>query len=86
MKRHTFLTPPQVAERMGVKPSKVIGWIRAGELEAINAASSMAKQPRFRISLKALEQFEKNRTVSPPPKQQRTKHLREKPSDFIEYF
>jgi excisionase family DNA binding protein len=62
-----YLTPPEVAKRLGVSPDAVRGWIRSGELKAINVADLKKSRPRFRVSLEALAQFEKLRQVIPPP-------------------
>ena len=43
-------TPPQVAERLGVEPAKVIAWIRSGELAGVDVALRGSKRPRYRIS------------------------------------
>lgn len=58
-----FLTPPQVAKRLGVAPRKVIGWILAGELEALDLSSRGASRPRYAISPDALSAFVVSRKV-----------------------
>lgn len=60
-----FLTPPQVARRFGCKPETVLGWIRNGELAALNLARRGTLRPRYRISPQALADFELRRTVVP---------------------
>ena len=53
-----WLTPPDVAEQLGVEPPKVIAWINAGELVAVNVAQSLhGKRPRWRIDPRELEAF-----------------------------
>jgi hypothetical protein len=44
-----WLTPPQVGQRYGISADKVIGWIRAGELRAVNVAARAGRRPRWRI-------------------------------------
>ena len=56
MSKQRFLTPPQVAERFGVHPDKVRGWIRRGELLALNLGDK--RRPRFRIRPEDLEIFD----------------------------
>lgn len=58
-----YLTPPAVARRYGVKPERVIAWIRSGELRAINVANRSATRPRFRIDPADLALFEESRRV-----------------------
>ncbi|HEY0984835.1 helix-turn-helix domain-containing protein [Schlesneria sp.] len=60
-----YQTPPEIAARYGCKPETVIGWIRSGELKAINLAKRGAMKPRFRVSPDALEAFELARSVVP---------------------
>ena len=66
-----FITPPQLADRYGCDVSKVLTWIRSGELRAINVATKPLGRPRWRIMIEDLESFEAGRMASPPPKQTR---------------
>lgn len=71
-------TPPQLAQRLRVSCEKITGWIRAGELEGVNLASTGSKRPRFRVSEDALERFllSRSATVSAPPKRRPRKTAR----------
>lgn len=60
-----YLTPPEVAARLGCKAETVIGWIRNGELRALNVARRGTMKPRYRVSPEALELFELTRAVVP---------------------
>jgi excisionase family DNA binding protein len=62
------LTVHEVARRFRVSPDKVRGWIRRGELAALNTASALSGRPQLRITREALAAFEQRRTVAPPPK------------------
>ena len=64
-----YLSPPAIADRFGVKSETVIGWIKNGELAAINLARQGSLRPRFRVSPAALALFEQKRAVVPrtPP-------------------
>ncbi|QDU82630.1 Helix-turn-helix domain protein [Polystyrenella longa] len=63
-----FITPPQLARLWGVKPEKIIRWIRSGELKAMDFSSNpQSGRPRFRIRMSDAEEFEMNRTVSTGP-------------------
>jgi hypothetical protein len=44
---------------------KVLGWIKRGELRAINVADKQGKRPRWRISPEELQDFLRSRTSSP---------------------
>jgi len=70
------LTPPEVAERLGVAPEKVVAWIRKGELRAINVANRGCVRPRYSISPEALEDFENSRLVVPDGGLSTTQRLR----------
>ena len=58
--------PPAIAKRLGVKPERVIAWIRAGKLQAMNVASPGCIRPRYRITPEALADFEASLMVIPP--------------------
>ena len=63
-----YLTPPEVADLFAVNASKVLGWIRAGELRATNVAASLIGRPRWRISPTDLAVFEQRRSAVAPQK------------------
>jgi transposase len=63
------LTPPQIAKRYRVSPEKVLGWIRRGELRAINIAMNPhGKCPRWIITPESLADFEQARSSRPAPR------------------
>jgi excisionase family DNA binding protein len=78
-----FLTPPEVARRYGVSAEKVIGWIRRGELRAINLAARRGRRPRWRIGQADLLAFENRRAAIPEAPQPRRRRT---PDDVIQYF
>ena len=57
-----FYTPPQVAKRLQVSPERVIAWIRAGKLRAVNLSDGTIR-PRFRIHADDLDSFLRAREV-----------------------
>jgi excisionase family DNA binding protein len=61
-----YLPTPAVAETLGVNESKVLTWIRTGELVAINVATRLGGRPRWRIAQEALDQFLTARSAQPP--------------------
>jgi len=78
-------TPPQLAKMLGIEPPKVIGWIKRGELRAVNVADRTGGRPRWRISPDAVENFLRVReSKAPPPKATRQRRQRQ-PADFIEF-
>jgi excisionase family DNA binding protein len=64
-----FLTPPEIAKLLRVSNEKVYGWIRRGDLRAVNVGNKT--RPRFRIAREHLDSFLESRTVPPPPPRQR---------------
>lgn len=62
-----YLTPPQIAARLGVVNNKVLGWIRSGELRAVNLAASRSGQPRWKVLESELQRFLDSRAAMPPP-------------------
>jgi hypothetical protein len=68
-----YFTPPEVAETLRGDQMKVHGWIRKGELRAVNVASSGTIRPRWRISQADLADFLAGRTAAPQPPVSRRK-------------
>lgn len=62
-KEQVYFTPLEIAARLRVGLDKVKGWIKSGELKAVNAASG--KKEKYRIHRDSLAKFEELRTVSP---------------------
>ena len=65
-----MLTPPRIAKRLAIKPDKVLAWIRAGRLRAVNIGNGSVR-PRFRVDPGDLEDFLESRRVQPPPRRGR---------------
>ena len=65
-----FLTPPEIASILRVKPDKVLDWIRQGKLKAVNVGNG-PRRPRYRVSKENLDAFLKLREVPPPVPVQR---------------
>lgn len=63
----TALTPPAIARRYGIHVSRVLAWIRSGQLAAINVGDG-TRRPRWRILPDALEAFERRRAAQPAAK------------------
>ena len=75
-----YFTPPQVAKLLRVRREKVVAWIRAGKLRAIDVGG---ERSLYRVSQAALEEFEKAQQVTPPlPASRRQRH---QPGDVV-YF
>lgn len=61
-------TPAEVASMFGVDPDKIIAFIRAGELKAMNCASPGRNlRPRYLIDADDLADFELSRMVRTAP-------------------
>lgn len=65
MRDAPYMTPPAVAHQLRVKADRVIGWIRSGQLHAVNVGDG-AIRPRWRISPAALDTFLAGRAAAPP--------------------
>jgi excisionase family DNA binding protein len=67
-------TPRELAKVLRVGRDRILGWIRSGELTAINTAPSRLGKPRFVILPSHLEDFQRARRAAapaPPPKRRR---------------
>ena len=76
------LTVRDVARRYRVGEDKVRGWIKRGELSALNTASVVCGRPRFVVTPEALSQFELRRTAAPMPKPAPKRRCKPRPIDF----
>ena len=77
-----YLTPPEVAEQFRVNSTKVLMWIRSGELRATNVAASLIGRPRWRISPSDIAVFEQRRSAVAPTKTR----PRRKSAGVIQFF
>jgi hypothetical protein len=62
----------------------VRGWIRRGELLALNVADSKCGRPRFVVTPEALEQFERSRAAATPDKP--VPRRKRRPAGMIDFF
>lgn len=76
-------TPPQVAERWGVKPESVIALIRRGSLPAFTVSPPTSRRPRWKITEAAVADFENGRQE---PQAATTKRPRRKQGDVIAFY
>ena len=78
------LSPPAVGKIYGVAAETVIGWIKAGELVAIDvSARPGVGRPRFRIDVADLAIFDQRRMVVTTAKPTRR---RRRDPQIIEFF
>jgi len=79
------LSVRDLCERYSVSENTVLGWIRSGELRAINVGRRPgAGKPRWRIKSEALAAFEALRTPNPPAP--RARRQKKRPGDVIEFY
>jgi excisionase family DNA binding protein len=80
-----MFTVQDIQKRYGVTDHTVLEWIDSGELKAINVGRrSGKKKPRWRISEKALADFEQLRTPTPTATTPRSRKRRT--ADVIEFY
>lgn len=83
----TKLTPPTVAKQWGVSADTVVGWIRSGQLKAIDVSSRPGVgRPRFRIDQADLIAFENSRAVHAPPLRPVRRRRTKEDSHIIRFF
>ena len=69
MPKQTHITVKHLAEQMGVPQPKVLAWIRAGHLRALDVSADPARgRPRWRIPVEAIKEFEEARANRQPAK------------------
>jgi hypothetical protein len=69
--------PRDLCRRWRVGLDRIMGWIRRGELRALDMSSSRSGRPRFVVTPESLAEFEARRTTTPPPKTVRKKRTNE---------
>lgn len=83
-----YLTPPQLAAKLRVKPETIVAAIRRGELRAMDLARPGSRRPRFRISPEAIREWETQReaaAVSTPRAAVRRRQSK-RPAGWVSYF
>jgi hypothetical protein len=82
----TYLTVRQVNELLGLgDPGRVLGWIHAGELSAVDVSQRRGGRPRWRIAESDLEVFLlRRRSQSAAPAT--TRRRRRQPEGIIQFF
>ena len=82
MTDRTF-TVKNLTERFGVSEGTILGWIKRGELRALDVSRQRGGRPRWRITQEALSDFELLRTHSPSPPPTRRK---KRPAEIIKFY
>jgi len=80
------LSAPAAARELGISTGKVLGWIRTGELTAMNLATSRNGRPRYAIARDDLEEFKRGRRVIPSAGPATTRKLRRRTPKAVKEF
>ena len=72
-----------ICDKFAVGEHTVLGWIRRGELKAINVSRKPTGRPKWRVTQEALQEFELARTPTPTPPRTRR---RKRAGDVIEFY
>ncbi|WP_459558581.1 helix-turn-helix domain-containing protein [Lacunimicrobium album] len=75
-----FLTANEVADRLGVKPTKVSGWCRSGKLPYINTGTP--RKPRYKIDPRDIDRLKTTQAPIPDPYRAQPGHQKEIPSRY----
>src|SRR5579871_4731634 len=60
-------TPRELARLLRVRPERVRAWIEAGEMPALNTASTRCGKPRYVVLPHHLAEWERRHRVAIPP-------------------
>jgi len=74
-----------IAERLAVDARRVRGWIRSGELPAIDVGPARGKHRRWRIAESDLELFLARRAHTPPAPPTRRRRRRDEAIIHFDY-
>lgn len=80
------ISPSELAKRWKIKNTKVLAWIRSGELAAFDVSNAPGiGRPRFRITADAISDFQRKRSgaIVKPVRRTRRPKTTEK---IIQYF
>ena len=77
------MTPREVASLLRVGTDAVRGWIRSGELGAIDTARRRCGKPRYVVLPRHLIEFERGRQAAAPPEPPRR---RKRQAIVIDYY
>jgi excisionase family DNA binding protein len=61
-------TPNELAKVLRVSSDKIRGWIKNGQLGAIDTATVRCRKPRYIVLPCHLAEFARRRSAGPPPK------------------
>ena len=68
-----WLSPPQVAKMIGVKPDKILYWIHTGVMPAVNVAQKEDGRPQYAVTPAGLDIFTTRRSTRQPVKVKRAR-------------
>jgi excisionase family DNA binding protein len=77
------LTVPEVAARLRVGRDRIRGWIRRGELRAINTGRTRCGRPRYVVTPEALAEFERGHDATTPAARPRRRRREPDRPDFL---
>ena len=81
-----FLAAAETARLLRVRTSKVLHWLRSGQLKGADLSENPGRgNPRWRIARDDLQSFLDDRQPKPTPKPTRSRKVA-RPSDWIEYI
>jgi hypothetical protein len=86
----TTAAPPRgwtvtgLAQRFRVSEDKVRGWIKRGELIAVNTADTRCGKSRYVVTPESLAQFERSRAATTPDRPA-PRHKR-RPAAMVDFF
>ena len=69
-----WMTTAEVADQLRIDPDRVVAWIKAGQLVAVNIGDGA--KPRFRVSPGSLADFLEHRRPNPPTPRPRARQRR----------
>ena len=84
MRDPAYISPLTLAKRWNVSPTKILQWIRAGELLAFNLTQRPSGRARYKIAEADVDLFLERRRVQPPATKSRRRRKRRE--DVTPYF
>ena len=82
----TYLTASETSRLLRVRESKVLAWIRAGELSAADLSEHPGRgHARWRIARADLDEFLRSRQPTPKARPTKRRQRTKRPAGWVEY-
>ena len=76
----------ELCDRYGVGEHTVLGWVKNGELKALNVGRKLGRRPKYRFTIDAITAFEQLRSSSVPAAHPNVPRRTKREANVIEFI